>query len=157
MAAAKKPTAVVDVVEERAVAQRAAVDAQAEQRKEQHWWITFNKQGELDQQRMVDFHPNGVSYYIVKGERVAVPQSFINALHMSKRVGYDHGHPIDINGKKYLKKIEETEYSYQIHGPCSPEEAAEWRMGIKRAAAQNSDLQQINQLPEGDFVEVGVT
>lgn len=155
MPRAKKAAPIEDIAEERRQAQHSFADAQADQRKEQHYWITFNQLGEQDQQATVDLHPNGVTYIIRKGEKVPLPQSAINALEMARRVGLDHGHPIESNGKKYLRKIVQSEYGYAIHGPCSPEEAAEWRDAVKRAAAQNSDIVQISGPPDENMVEVG--
>jgi len=155
MPRAAKKAPVEDITEERHQAQQSFASAQADQRKEQHYWITFHQMGEQDQQAQVDLHPNGVTYVIRKGEKVPLPQSAINALEMAQRVGLDHGHPIEHNGKKFLRKIVQSDYGYTIHGQCSPEEAAEWRDAAKRAAAAHSDIVQVGGPPDEDMVEVG--
>ncbi len=144
-----------NVAEERAEAQRSFAGEHERQKAEKHYWITFHKMGETDQVRTVHIGAAGVAYNIVKGERVPLPQSAINALELAVRVGLDHGHPIDIGGKKYLRKIRESDYSYTIHGECSAEEAADWREGIKRAEAKFSDLHQVSGPVTDDLVEVG--
>lgn len=146
-----------DVIDERQEAQQSFVSEQQKQRGENHKWITFHKQGEQDQVTSVFIGAAGVAYNIRKGERVPLPESAISALKLAQRVGLDHGHPIDISGKKYLRKIVESDYSYTIDGDCTPEEAAEWNLGIKRAAAQSSDLVQVSGPPGDDLVEVGVS
>lgn len=157
MPRAKKQTAGVDdIAEQNRQAQESFVSEREKQLAEPHKWITFHKQGEQDQVPTVFIGAAGVAYNIRKGERVPLPQSAINALKLAVREGLDHGHPIDIGGRKYLRKIVESEYSYTIDGECSPEEAADWRAGVKRAAASHSDLHQIAGPVTDDLVEVGV-
>jgi len=144
-----------DVVEERHAAQQSFVSEREKQLWEPHHWITFHRMGEQDTVSHVFIGAAGVAYNIRKGERVPLPQSAINALKLAVRVGLDHGHPVVINGRKYLRKIQESEYSYTIDGDCTPEDAAEWRAGEKRAAARDSDLVQVSGPPDADMVEIG--
>jgi len=152
----RKDIGIEDIEGERFRAQQSFVSEREKQLNETHYWITFHRMGEQDQVRDVFIGAAGVSYNIRKGERVPLPESAINALKLAVRQGLDHGHPIDINGKKYLRKIQESEYSYTIDGQCSPEEAAEWKAGVKRAADKDSDIVQIGGPPDADLVEVGV-
>lgn len=108
---------------------------------ETHHWITFHKSSDTDNVDTIHIGAAGVSYNIRKGERVLLPQSAINCLKYAVREGLDYGHPVEVNGRKYLRRIRESEYSYTIEGTATPEEAAKWR------AAQRK-----NEHPDGDLV-----
>jgi len=124
---------------------------------ETHYWITFNHMGDDDKVDTVYLGAAGVSYTIRKGERVLLPQSAINVLKYAVREGMDHGHPLTINGKKYLRKIREPRFSYDIEPqPVSPEDAAAWRMRVEQAAVMAQDLVPLDGGNVAqDLVEVG--
>lgn len=149
------PTA-AEIAEEREQAQRSFQSEHDRQRQEQHYWVTFNRMGESDNVDIVDIGAAGVMYHIRKGHRVPLPESAINALKLAVRVGWDYGRPIVRDGKRYLRKITETDYSYVIEGACSPEEAAEWREEQRRNEPQNAELLPIDRgTAEGDLMEIG--
>ena len=144
------------LADERYQAQQSFVSEQQKQKQEPHFWVTFNRNGETDQVPNVHIGAAGVTYNIRKGERVPLPLSALNVMKMAVREGFDYGHPIERGGKKYLRKIKESEYSYVVEGPCSPEEAAEWNDIQKRAEAKMSDLVQVGpDVSDDDYVEVG--
>ena len=100
----------------------------------------------------------GVGYTCRKGERVLLPQSAMNCLKYAVREGLDHGRPVEINGKKYLRKIRQPLHSYTVEPQTvSPEEAAQWRAQFERQAVEAQDLIPLDGGggPMSDLVEVG--
>ena len=71
---------------------------------EPHYWVTFHKMGDDDNIETVYIGAAGVGYTCRKGERVLLPQSALNCMKYAVREGLDHGRPVEVNGRKYLKK-----------------------------------------------------
>jgi hypothetical protein len=124
---------------------------------EPHYWVTFHHNGEEDKVDTWYIGAAGVQYSGKKGERVLLPQSAINCMKYAVRIGLDHGHPVVINGKKYIKKVQEPLHNYTVEPQVvSPEEAAEWRMRQERLAIQAQDFVPIDGgNPLQDLVEIG--
>lgn len=145
-----------EVEDERRAAQQIMQDTWTRQRQEQHYWITFNKMGENDNVDTVDIGAAGVMYHVRKGHRVPLPQSAINVMKDAVRVGWDHGRPIMKDGRRYLRQIRESEYSYVIEGPCSPEEAQEFRNQQAAELKHSQDLLPVGRdVNDGDLLEIG--
>ena len=125
--------------------------------KENHYWVTFHHNGEEDKVETVFIGAAGVGYTIRKGDRVLLPQSALNCMKYAVREGLDHGHPVMINGKKYLRKVKEPLHNYTVEPQVvTPEEAAEWRMRQERLAIQAQDLVPLDGGdPMNDLVEIG--
>ena len=124
---------------------------------EPHYWVTFHHNGEEDKVDTWYIGAAGVQYSGQKGERVLLPQSALNCMKYAVREGLDHGHPVVINGKKYIRKVKEPLHNYTIEPQVvSPEEAAEWRMRQERLAIQAQDFVPIDGgNPLQDLVEIG--
>ena len=144
-----------EIAEERHAVQQGFQTEHERQRGEVHHWITFNRMGEGDKVDMVDIGAAGVMYHIRKGHRVPLPQSAINALKLAVREGLDHGHPIERNGRKYLRRIRESDYSYSIEGTCTPEEAAQWRDDEARKANPAGEYVPADGGNDPDMVDIG--
>lgn len=144
----------IDVASERAEAQAGLKSELEKQHGEPHYWITFNRMGDNDKVDNVYIGAAGVSYNIRKGERVLLPHSAIQALKLAVREGLDHGNPVQIAGRKFLRKIRESDYSYTIEGQVSAEEAAEWRADMRRRAKPEGDLVPIDG-GEEEMVDIG--
>lgn len=143
-----------ETAQERQEAQHMMQSEHDRQRKETHYWITFNRMGDQDNVDVVDIGAAGVMYHIRKGQRVPLPHSAIQALRLAVRDGFDHGRPVEINGKRYLRRIRESEYSYQLEGECTPEEAQAWRQEQARNDRSTAELLPLDGGNE-DLVEAG--
>jgi hypothetical protein len=124
---------------------------------ENHFWTTFHRNGEEDNVEVEYIGAAGVPYYIRKEHRVLLPQSALSALSLAEIVGLDHGHPVMVNGKKYLRKIRTKRFNVTIEPtPVSPEEAAQWRLKQERLQMEASQLVPMDGGdPLNDLVEVG--
>jgi hypothetical protein len=129
--------------DERAETNAAMLSDYQKQLAEPHFWITFNRMGDRDKVDTVYIGAAGVSYHIRKGERVLLPHAAIQALKLAVREGFDHGNIIIRNGRKFVKRIRESEYSYTIEGEVSAAEAKAWR-----------DEQRKKNLPAGDYMAI---
>lgn len=125
--------------------------------KENYYWVTFHHNGEEDKVDTWYIGAAGVEYSGIKGERYLLPQSALNCMKYAVREGLDHGHPVVINGKKYIRKIKEPLHNYTVEPQVvTPEEAAEWRMRQERLAIQAQDLVPLDGGdPMNDLVEIG--
>jgi hypothetical protein len=77
------------------------------------------------------------------------------------REGLDHGHPVEINGRKYLRKIRQPMHNYTVEPQVvSPEEAAQWRAKMDKQKIEAQDLIPLDgggafDGMDSDLVEVG--
>lgn len=127
-----------EVENERLDAHRSLQTEHDRQRAEPHTWITFNYEGDDDKVDVVELFPSGVAYRIRKGYRVPLPQSAINVLKLAVVDGLDRANPIMRDGKQFYRRMRKSRFSYQIEGPCTPEEAAQWR--AEQASAEGADM-----------------
>src|SRR5262245_625260 len=101
---------------------------------EPHYWVTFHYVGDDDHVDTEYIGAAGVSYYCRKETPVLLPNSALEALKGAVIQGLDHGHPVEINGRKYLRKINKPRFNYSIDPVViSPEEAAKIRMKQEKA------------------------
>ena len=124
---------------------------------EPHYWVTFHKMGDDDNVDTVYIGAAGVGYTCRKGERVLLPQSALNCMKYAVREGLDHGRPVEVNGRKYLRKVRQPMHNYTVEPEVvTPEEAAKWRAHFEKQILEAQDLVPLDGgHPLDDLVEVG--